>query len=408
MRSLNRVLTVFFLLAWLAGCATTGTVPGGARSADGAVSDAVVRGDCEAAAEATNALAQRFPDSPSLGNARLETASICIASQEPQRAREQSGKLLTEAPSHPRLDQAYHLYAIAGYQLWKGDHGMASGTPELLADIETARGVIGDFREFVTRFPDSEYREEVLPYLVDLREGLARSELQVARNLFEVGDYGQAAARAAYVGEHYADTGSAPNALTLEMQALARIDDPPPVAIVATPRAAERPPAEAEPARVQPAPPRAPPTAATEPLRPAEARSAPPTAATEPLRPVEVRAAPPMAVSGLQRPAEIRAAPQSRDVAWIRDQPRNAFTIQILGLGHERGIRDFLRQEALEGDVAWFQTQRNGGAWFVAIFGSYPNAEAARAAIGGLPAGVRRNQPWIRSFGSVQDAITAP
>ena len=392
MRSLNRILTVFFLLAWLSGCATTGTIPGDARSAYGAVSDAVVRGDCEAAADATNALAQRFPDSPSLGNARLETASTCIASKEPERAREQSGKLITEAPSHPRLDHAYHLHAIAGYQLWKGGHGMASGTPELLADIETARGVIGDFREFVTRFPDSEYREEVLPYLVDLREGLARSELQVARNLFEAGDYGQAAARASYVGEHFEDTGSAPNALTLEMQALARIDDPPAVAILAAPvRAAERTPVEAEPVRVRPAPAPAPPTAATEPRRPAEARSAPPTA-----------------VSGLQRPADVRTAPRSRDVAWIQDQPRNAFTIQILGLGHERGVRDFLRQEALEGDIAWFQTQRNGSAWYVAIFGSYPNAEAARAAIGDLPTSVRRNQPWIRSFGSVQDAIATP
>ncbi|MCA1792165.1 MAG: outer membrane protein assembly factor BamD, partial [Thioalkalivibrio sp.] len=173
MRSLNRFLTVIFLAAWLAGCATTGTIPGDARSAYGAVSDAVVRGDCEAAAEATNALAQRFPDSPSLGNARLETASTCMASQEPERAREQSGKLITEAPSHPRLDQAYHLYAIAGYRLWKDDHAEGSVTPDLIADIETVRGVIGDFRKFVTRFPDSEYREEVFPYLVDLRGGLA-------------------------------------------------------------------------------------------------------------------------------------------------------------------------------------------------------------------------------------------
>jgi outer membrane assembly lipoprotein YfiO len=386
---MNRVLTVLFLLAWLAGCATTGTIPGDARSRYGAVSEAVIRGDCEAAAEATNALAQRFPDSPSLGDARLETASTCVASQEPERAREQTGKLITEAPSHPQLDHAYHLHAIAGYQLWKDDHGRSSETPARLADVETARAVIGDFREFVTRFPDSEYRAEVLPYLVDLREGLARSELQVARNLFEAGDYGQAAARAAYVGEQFEDTGSAPDALTLEMQALARIDDPPPVAIVAAPvRAAERAPVEAEPVRVRPAP-----------------APAAPTAATEPRRPVEVRAVPPTAAPGLERPAETRATPPSRDVAWIQDQPRNAFTIQILGLGHERGVRDFLRQEALQGDVAWFQTQRNGSAWYVAIFGSYPNADAARAAIGDLPASVRRNQPWIRSFGSVQDAI---
>lgn len=122
------------------------------------------------------------------------------------------------------------------------------------------------------------------------------------------------------------------------------------------------------------------------------------------------------AAAGSPAAAEPRAAPESQrhtgpavgasgGMEWIRTQPRNAFTIQVLGLERERGVRDFLARQSLERETAMFRTERNGSDWFVAIAGSHPNAEAARGAMASLPAEVRQNQPWIRSFGSVQDAI---
>jgi DamX protein len=39
----------------------------------------------------------------------------------------------------------------------------------------------------------------------------------------------------------------------------------------------------------------------------------------------------------------------------------------------------------------------------IALAGSFPSRSAAETAVGNLPAGVRENQPWIRSIGSVQE-----
>ncbi|MFN2349804.1 MAG: SPOR domain-containing protein, partial [Thioalkalivibrio sp.] len=95
-----------------------------------------------------------------------------------------------------------------------------------------------------------------------------------------------------------------------------------------------------------------------------------------------------------------------QDATWLAQQPATHYTIQILGLGELQALRNYARDQSLAGEMAWFRTQRNDQDWFVLISGNYPDAEAARAAIASLPAEVRRNQPWIRSFGSIQQAMS--
>ncbi|HSO99919.1 MAG TPA: AAA family ATPase [Thioalkalivibrio sp.] len=94
------------------------------------------------------------------------------------------------------------------------------------------------------------------------------------------------------------------------------------------------------------------------------------------------------------------------DASWLTQQPATHYTLQILGLSELQALRNYARDQSLEGDVAWFRTQRNNQDWFVLVAGNYPDAEAARDAIASLPAEVRRNQPWIRSFRSIQQAMS--
>ncbi|MFP4683746.1 MAG: SPOR domain-containing protein, partial [Ectothiorhodospira sp.] len=78
---------------------------------------------------------------------------------------------------------------------------------------------------------------------------------------------------------------------------------------------------------------------------------------------------------------------------------------QIVASTSEDRLQTYAQEADLPGDVAWYHTRRDGRDFYALIFGSYPNAEAARSAIPALPARIRQNQPFIRSFGSVQDAM---
>jgi len=375
----------------LGGCATNGTPMPDERSAYAAITEATERGDCAGADAAVETAERHFPGGALLTSARLQTAYTCIRVEDPQRARRQTEALLSGDASFTQQDYAHYLRAVAGYGIWKQNHRVATSRPELLENVEKARETVEEFAFFVRRFPDSRFRDEALPYLVDLHEGLARSELAIARLDLERGEYGRAAARAEYVAEHFAETNSVSDARSLQQQALTLAAQPSQAAPVAGAGLIA-----SEPVRIDPIP-------LPAPVRrpPAEPTPPPPTVAPAPRAVAAAPSAPaPAPASVDRRPTTGAGGPE-----WIRAQPRTAFTIQVLGLAQESGVRDFLARHPLDRETAWFGTERNGADWYVAIAGSYPNAEAARTAIASLPAEVRRNQPWIRSFGSVQDAI---
>lgn len=129
-----------------------------------------------------------------------------------------------------------------------------------------------------------------------------------------------------------------------------------------------------------------------------------PEAAPEPETAPEPEPAPTSGAEA-QPGAEAQDDMRLHDAAWIRDQERSRYTIQIVLSSSEERIKAYAREVNLPGDVAWYHTRRDGKDFYALIFGSYPGAEAARSAIPALPAEVRKNQPFIRSFGSVQDAM---
>jgi DamX protein len=175
---------------------------------------------------------------------------------------------------------------------------------------------------------------------------------------------------------------------------------PPPATVAQAPEVAPEPfpaPAEppAEPAEEIPVP-EAPPAPGPTPAEPAAGPPAP-----------EV---PPEAPRTEPRP-EPQVQPQPaepaglRDAAWLQARPANHYTIQILGLSDLQALRRYGQEQGLEMELAWFRTRRNGEDWYVLVAGSYPDQESARADIARLPEPVRRNQPWIRSFGSIHQAM---
>jgi DamX protein len=132
-----------------------------------------------------------------------------------------------------------------------------------------------------------------------------------------------------------------------------------------------------------------------------------PKAEPEP-EPDPAEAAAPEVEEPLPDPAPPVDAPAGQGMDWLRAQPAGRYTLQLLVSRSEDAVRAFVARHGLEGELAWYHRVQNGEDRYTLLFGSYPSLAAAQSAIAGLPAPVRRDKPWPRSFASVQAQLPTP
>ncbi len=124
-----------------------------------------------------------------------------------------------------------------------------------------------------------------------------------------------------------------------------------------------------------------------------------PTSEPEP----EPEAAPEPAAEGLAAD-EADAERLRSDRNWLDDQDSGATTIQLLAAPNMADARAYADQHEL-GGIRYIPTRVNDRDFVVILAGVFPDRAAAQRAAEDLPEAVRRDQPWIRSIGSVQNAV---
>ncbi|WP_269208103.1 outer membrane protein assembly factor BamD [Thioalkalivibrio sulfidiphilus] len=203
-------LTAMLVSVLLAGCATQGVRPGDDDAAAyRAVSEAVAASDCGAARQALQTMQAQFPNSPRLPDARLETAYACLSGGDLAEAEELVITYLEQSPGHASEEYGRYLHALVAYARWKE---LPADTPAVRSAAQ-ARQAFGRIRVLVGRYPQTAYASDLRMMLTDLREGLARLELEAIATDLQAGRHQAVISRANYVLNHYAATESAPFAL---------------------------------------------------------------------------------------------------------------------------------------------------------------------------------------------------
>ena len=87
---------------------------------------------------------------------------------------------------------------------------------------------------------------------------------------------------------------------------------------------------------------------------------------------------------------------------WLRRQPADYYTLQLVGVGSEQAALGFIRRHRLQGDVAYFRTVRDGKPWFSVLYGVFPGRDAAVRGQNRLPSPLRSQNAWPRTFASIQ------
>lgn len=94
--------------------------------------------------------------------------------------------------------------------------------------------------------------------------------------------------------------------------------------------------------------------------------------------------------------------------AWLRAQNPAFYTIQLAGADKREDVDEFITRYALPGKVMVVEVQRSGRPWYMVLYNSYPSWGEARRELESLPPQLSRNDPFARSFGSVQAIAPAP
>lgn len=117
--------------------------------------------------------------------------------------------------------------------------------------------------------------------------------------------------------------------------------------------------------------------------------------------PVEVEVE---AVVVAEVPEEV-VKPIDPELEWIRAQPANNYTMQLMALvDHDKVLR-FVAKHGIQEDSATYIKSRKGKELMVLVYGSYANRNDAVAASKQVPKNWYVGQPWVRSFASVTSEI---
>jgi len=105
-------------------------------------------------------------------------------------------------------------------------------------------------------------------------------------------------------------------------------------------------------------------------------------------------------VRGEAAPAAARAGSATD---WYRGQAPSRYALQVLGTRSESSAQSFVRAQGA--GYRYFKKLYQGQPLFVVTYGSFANRAEAQAAAKGLPAAIRANKPWPRTFASIQQEV---
>ncbi len=172
-------------------------------------------------------LESRFPFGKYAEQAQLDLIYARYSSLDLDGAILAADRFIRLHPQSPSVDYAYYIRGIANYNL---DLGVASQYFPLV-DISSRdpghmRSAFKDFSELVNRFPGSQYAADARQRMIQIRNRLAKYELNVARYYVRREAYMAAANRASYVVKNFPNTPSVEEALRMMVELYRLLDLP--------------------------------------------------------------------------------------------------------------------------------------------------------------------------------------
>ena len=118
-------------------------------------------------------------------------------------------------PLNAQLDYAYYIRALANFEMDKDTFLRFIPINSAHRDLNNSRQAFDNFKELVTRFPNSAYAPDARQRMIFIRNQLAENELHAGRYYLKRKTYISALNRARWVVENYPETPQSAEALAI-------------------------------------------------------------------------------------------------------------------------------------------------------------------------------------------------
>ncbi len=169
-------------------------------------------------------LESQFPFGKYAEQAQLELIFALYRTGDYEEAIAAAERFVRLHPQHASVDYAFYLKGLSELSQTQGFFDSFLPTDPSLRDPGSARDAFATLTEMLNRFPNSRYAADARKRLINLRNILARSEINVANYYFKRGAYLAAVNRGRFVVENFQTTPAVPDGLAVMAQGYYRLE----------------------------------------------------------------------------------------------------------------------------------------------------------------------------------------
>lgn len=218
-------LAILILAALLAACASNkGTAPiKSEREYYEAAQKSLKAGNFSKATENLEALESHYPVGAYTEQGQLELIYAKFRHVDYAGASAAADRFIRLHPTHAQVDYAYYMRGLADYEADRDFFMRYLPVEPAWRDLSNVRDAYNNFRELVTRFPDSEYTPDARGRTIYIRNQIVESELHVARFYAKKKAYLSCLNRARWVVENYPGAPQTADAIALQVWSYDRL-----------------------------------------------------------------------------------------------------------------------------------------------------------------------------------------
>lgn len=223
----RHILTSVLTLTLLAGCANLGNKPLDTEEAYyQSAQNYLARSNNSMAIEKLTELQEKYPFGQYARASSLDLMYAYYQSGDYSTALIEADRFTRLNPDHEDVDYAAFIRAMSYFELYMENRGFFKRTDPSMRSPAQGQKAFSALDNFLTKYPGSDHRDNILAAMVVLKDSLARHELIAADYYVRKGAWIAAAERARSIVEHYPGVSSAGDALVILIEAYDVLDQP--------------------------------------------------------------------------------------------------------------------------------------------------------------------------------------